>query len=291
MATYTVKVSQNIFDIALLLYGSVEGIYDLLISNPSLSMDTELVPGMELEYHDYFVINEGIVSEINARDLKPANGQRKVYFKDAKSKQVFQFNVPSDDEAVSFRISGSGNMIVDWGDNSALESILLRNTLTTIYHNFDNNVDERVVKIFGDFTVLCLDATNIPSQLYSLRPIVVDEFICGGNNYPLDGLFLFDGTYKVDLRGMQVTDLSPINDMSLQELDLRDVYFERPAALDEYLVQLVSNHGTRRDCKVLLTTTPGESGMAAIQTIINEPEWNASGAWVFDINGTIYTAS
>ena len=66
MSSYTVKANQNLFDIALSLYGSVEGIYDLLISNSNLSMDSDLKSGDVLEYHDYFVINDSIAKEISA---------------------------------------------------------------------------------------------------------------------------------------------------------------------------------------------------------------------------------
>ena len=52
MATYKVKLGQNIWDVAMQLYGSVEGILDLLISNDWLDMTTDLEVGMDLEYHD-----------------------------------------------------------------------------------------------------------------------------------------------------------------------------------------------------------------------------------------------
>ena len=51
MAKYVVKPNQNLFDVALHLYGSIEGIFDLLISNPELNMASDLTYGQELEYH------------------------------------------------------------------------------------------------------------------------------------------------------------------------------------------------------------------------------------------------
>ena len=50
MATYTVQYGQNLFDVALTLYGSIEGILDLLVNNKNLSINTELKYGDELEY-------------------------------------------------------------------------------------------------------------------------------------------------------------------------------------------------------------------------------------------------
>ena len=48
MGSYRVVTGQNIYDVALHLYGSVEGIVDLLVNNPALSLETELCSGQEL---------------------------------------------------------------------------------------------------------------------------------------------------------------------------------------------------------------------------------------------------
>lgn len=291
MAQYIVKGSQNIYDIAVQLYGSIEGVYDLLISNSWLDMDTDLKAGMELSYHDYFVINGDITSEINSRELKPANLERKVYWKSTNHSQVFQFDVDPSEESAGFMVSGEGVMTIDWGDNSDMDVVNLQKNANKIEHHFDNIVDGRTVKIYGDFTLTSFSASGIHSQLYALRNVTVDEFTCNGNNWNLDCLFLFDGTYLVNLMGNRIHDLSPIVSLSLQKLDLRYAVFDSPTVLDDYLVQIVENYGNRRNCEVLLSEAPGERGMEAINTIISETEWNASGAWVFNINGNIITAS
>ena len=48
MGNYRVITGQNIYDVALHLYGSIDGIVDLLINNPGLSLETELRTGQEL---------------------------------------------------------------------------------------------------------------------------------------------------------------------------------------------------------------------------------------------------
>lgn len=45
MAQYKVRSGQNIYDVALTLYGSVEGIFDLLASNSWLNMETSFLMG------------------------------------------------------------------------------------------------------------------------------------------------------------------------------------------------------------------------------------------------------
>ena len=62
MGKYRVVAGQNIYDIAMHLYGSIEGIVDLLINNPGLSLDDNLKSGDELEHTDGFTINPDIVA-------------------------------------------------------------------------------------------------------------------------------------------------------------------------------------------------------------------------------------
>ena len=75
MKQYTVRSGQNIYDVSLTLYGTVEGIFDLLISNEGLTMDTKLTYGMVLNYHEEFIINSGIVSWLKDNDILVKNGE------------------------------------------------------------------------------------------------------------------------------------------------------------------------------------------------------------------------
>ena len=61
MGRYKVIAGQNIYDVALHLYGSIEGIVDLMMCNTDLSLDTTLKVGDELIYSDDFVINADVV--------------------------------------------------------------------------------------------------------------------------------------------------------------------------------------------------------------------------------------
>jgi hypothetical protein len=291
MDSYTVQHGQNLFDVAILLYGSVEGIFDLLVSNPAISMDTELVGGETLNYHSYFEINTSIVSSINENGIIPANGERHVYFKKTSEAAKIMFGVESSVSSVSFEAQGDGTMYIDWGDNSDLEKVTLNSSVRAIEHYFDNQVESRRIIVYGTFSFEYLCTTNIPGNMLLLEPVTVDEYVSQANGFSLDGLLLFEGTYKVDLQRCDISDLIPISDMSLQELNLLDAKFSSVGVIDDYLVHIVNNYGTRRNCTVYLNTAPSSVGMAAINTIINEADWNASGKWVFVINGTTYTKS
>lgn len=79
MGRYRVIAGQNIFDVALHLYGSIEGIVDLMMNNPDLSLATVLTVGQELVYTDDFVIDADVVAYNAARSIVPANGEHHVY--------------------------------------------------------------------------------------------------------------------------------------------------------------------------------------------------------------------
>lgn len=292
MAIYTVKPNQNLFDIALHLYGSIEGLFDLLISNPSLNMTSELAYGQELEYHEGFVINSSIVEEFGKQNIIPSAGSRNVYFKRPDEDLLMIVGTHPELARSYFKVSGEGTMIVDWGDNSPLQYIDLTTTPIEIEHYFDNDIEKRRIKVYGNTETLKFiqfDSTGIGGALILCRPIVVDEYICHNRGFALTGLSLMNGTYKVSLVQGTIETLLPIGDMSLQELDLTDVRFVHDDALDDYLEYIVSHYEDRCPCTVHLTTEPGERGYTAISTILSEPEWNTSGTWQFYINNELYT--
>lgn len=294
MAKYIVKPNQNIFDVALHLYGSIEGLFDLLISNPELNMASELTYGQELEYHTEFILNPSIVKEFKNQNIVPSSGARKVYFKRPEEDLIFLIGVNADMTFTNFRAAGEGTMIIDWGDNSPLEPIQLEFSSQTIEHYFDNEVEARRIRIYGDTNTLKftqLDTTGLGGALVLCKPIIVDEYACIGRGFSLMGLALFQGTYKVNLRQSIIANLIPIGDMDLQELDLTDVYYMNDDVLDDYLEYIVAHYEDRRPCTVHLTSEPSERGYNAIDTILNEPEWNTSDSWKFYINNQLYQPS
>lgn len=78
MNKYITKSGQNLYDVALAIYGSVEGIFDLLISNPSISYETVLSKGTELLYHEDFTLNKDIVTWLTDNKISVRNGNYSV---------------------------------------------------------------------------------------------------------------------------------------------------------------------------------------------------------------------
>ena len=80
MATYTVKSGENLYDIALKLFGSVEGIFNLLVCNTEaisetgLSLEQTIKAGTVLEYTEN-VLSKDILDEITKMNASVKNGE------------------------------------------------------------------------------------------------------------------------------------------------------------------------------------------------------------------------
>lgn len=289
MATYTVKLNQSLYDVALALYGSIEGIFDLLITNSQVSMDTQLEAGMTLDYHEDFVLNGTIKSNLDDQGVLVANSERHVYLKHPDQPLVMRVLTDADAEYASVTAGGEGDMIIDWGDNSSLETVTLSHANRTVEHYFDSVVDTRRIKIYGSFQLTYLDASGLGGDIELTRPLTLDEYHSEANGYSLDFLFLAEGLYKASFYACTISDLLPLGDQSLMELDLRTVRFTSSNVVDDYLEYIVANYGSRRNCTVWFDEMPGDRGVAAMRTILDEEEWNKDGKWQFIINGEEYT--
>lgn len=85
MSKYITKSGQNLYDVALTLYGSIEGIFDLLLSNSDISFNTIFSKGMELEYHESFIINQDIASWFDTNSIKVKNGRYSIISNDVRT--------------------------------------------------------------------------------------------------------------------------------------------------------------------------------------------------------------
>lgn len=304
MQIYKVTNNQNIFDVAIAIYGSIEGVFDLLVNNPDLSFDSQLKGGQELYWDEAFVVFDTIVDSLSSEKIVPANGERHVYYKETDKELACVIQINGEYDNLALLLSGDGCMVVDWGDNSDLESISLTSDMRTYNHYFDNEVDQRSVRLYGDFRIKTWDMSSVNGLVLPIRPIIVDELEMNQNKVPLDGLFLFNETYSVKMSNIEISDLSPIRDMSLSYLELKNIKYTSSDTLNDYLIYVAQHNNQRRNCTVIIDTLPsGEyqepvkdengnyvitSGMEAIYVITHEDAWNEAGAWVFNISGNIY---
>lgn len=306
MGRYIITEGQNLYDVALHLTGSVEGIVDLLICNPALSLDDTLRSGDTLVYTDGFVIDADVVAKYRRENIVPAGGERNIYPKYPTGVRRLWFTVDAARPTTAFALSGSGRIEIDWGDNTSLETVALGTSEQSFSHRFDNTVTEpRQVRLYGDFTLRSLDLG--PSGARSIRlsePLYCERFSFRGGSCPLDFLRLLDGTFRMDLSRTTLGSLLPMAECrELIALDLTDADIHR-SAVDEYLIQLVTRYYGRRPCDITLPVAPYgayqepvrdsdgryivATGMEAVWLLTHEPSWNEAGVWSIRIDGKSY---
>lgn len=308
MGKYRVIAGQNLYDVALHLYGSIEGVVDLLVSNPDLSFDMALSAGRELIYTDGFVIRADVVAYNELHGIVPANGERHVYPK--------TFTLPLaavltlDAAVITGRcgVSGVGLLEIDWGDNSDTEVVSLMDTPQPLTHTFDNRVREkRTIRWFTQARFKTIDWSGLrPQSLMLLQTLPVEELALTDATLSVEALRLLSDTYLLSLRGLVTADLTPlVESRRLMTLDLSAARL-KPTVIDRYLIALVEQYRDRRNCTVILPSAPTglyreperepesdryriTSGMEAMWVILHEEAWNEGGAWKFIIDDKTYT--
>lgn len=307
MGKYQVLTGQSLFDIALHVHGSIEGIVDLLISNPSLSLASKLKCGEEISFTDGFVIDTDIAAYYKLNGIVPANGERTVYYKQVQFARFADVYVENTQTSVYFCISGSGTIEIDWGDNSNIEEVTLDTNTKQLTHSFDNSISEkRNIRLYGELDICELDFSGlVATRIYLHHPLSVEKFILNKTHIQIDFLPLLRNTYEMKLHQLSTDSLFPLLHLKgLMRLDLSDAIIKQKV-LDEYLIGLVRYYYERRSCMVHLTCQPSgvyrepdrdenlnyilTTGMEAVWVLTHEPSWNEAGHWQFTINETTFS--
>ena len=308
MGKYRVIAGQNLYDIALHIYGSIEGIVELMMCNTDLSLDTTPKVGDELIYSDDFVINADVVAYNEMHGIVPSNGEHHVYPKVFTKPLAVAFSLPTQILSVHCSVSGVGTLEIDWGDNSDTEVITLTDKPQLLKHIFDNKVRKRRrIRWFTDAYFKQVDWSGLqPTSVVILRPLPIEELTVMDATLTLDSLQMVTGIYSLNLSGLTSGNLKPLVECrELMQLNLTDARI-KPTVLDEWLIAMVERYGNRRNCEVTLTSVPtGDyqeparnadtgkyiitSGMQAIWVITHEESWNEGGKWKFIINEKEYS--
>lgn len=307
MGRYVILHGQNVYDVALYLYGSIEGVEDLMMNNRDLSLSADLEAGKEMFYTDGFVINADVAAHNRQYNIIPSNGEHGVYPKYFTLPLCVTFQLVPTITMAGFYASGTGKIEIDWGDNSPVESVEPGLNNRFFSHVFNNQVEgKRIVRWYSDSEFTFLDWSDIcASRICILRPLVIEEFVLKNSALLIDFFHLVSRIYDADLEGMVSNDLSPlIGCLELMHISFANARL-KPDTADAYLKQLVADYGLRRNCEVIFSVRPtGDyrepdrdeqghylvtSGMEAIWVIVNEEAWNEGGAWKFIIENDVFT--
>lgn len=120
---YITKSEQNIYDIALEIYGSVEGVFDLLLSNENISFDTVLTKNTKVFYHSGFELNKNIVNWLKNNKVTVRNGNYKILSTNVRE-QIIEWVAKTNSQKFSTSITDkTGDMIAPpnlWLDSEVI---------------------------------------------------------------------------------------------------------------------------------------------------------------------------
>lgn len=307
MGQYKATAGQNIYDVALHIYGSLDGLADLLINNTDLSLADTIQSGTVFRYTDELIVDSSVVKNLNANSVVPANGTRGVYFKDISIPLNLILVCSNLTNMISIHVSGNGNLLVDWGDNSDIQSIKLGSEVANIPHIFNSKISaNRQIKCYGTADFSTLDISDISTtEVYFLRDITIENYIHAKCKSSLEHLRLSKNTLNIDLHDCRVTDLTPIiacNQLMTLNINSNNTHI---IVIENYLKSLVTHYGHRRGCTINIQPQLSgsykepvmdsnskyviNSAMEAVWVLVNEPTWQEAGFWKITINNKTYT--
>lgn len=286
---YKVKYGQTIFDVALQLYGDVAGISDLLSQNPKLNLGSELSLNQTLQYDSDNVVNSTIVSYFNSNGIIVSNGAGNVYVKETDEDLRVLLFVDRDMMRFDFQIAGSGTIVIDWGDNTELESFTLKEEVQVLSHNMDSVLASdkmyRKVRFYGEVALNVFKASN--SDIHKV--FATDSFgintVDLSNNPDIDHLGFFDvvnSAETVHIDNIKVGSLQPlIHQESMRDLWMTDSNLNQET-LDEYFIGLVNNYESRPPCDVRMWGNSSPSGVYQRPEELFNPQTGLEAMWVLE---------
>lgn len=221
MALYKVRSGQNIYDIAFTLYGSVEGIFSLLVLNDWLTLDTKLEYGMELQYDEKLEIHNDITIWLRENNIRVKNGNHKLsaidlenliysHFEEHHKDRLENLSSLSSDEQTMFwetfyrpkmvisqqgQLTSMGvalvpetHLIIDWGDYSEPQ-IIEGEDYQELEHCY-KSTGKHQITLYGDFRFTSLDFSNLNGIYYPLSTIYANGFITSLESEDLNKLII-----------------------------------------------------------------------------------------------------
>lgn len=299
MEKYIVQYGQSIYDVALSIYGSIEGLLDLMVCNPQLSIDSEIKYGDVLYYTPYYTEDSTVVTFYKQENHIPSNGIGHIYYKNMEG-MVILFSAKNTVNNIYIDVSGEGSIYIDWGDNEDIMEYKLSSTLQSIHHHYTTQIaSDRIVKIYGSKVFYDLDISDAKlTNFFLVDNVNIENLIIDNAGFiDLSTIGLSKDSLNMSFNG---TNLKNINTLlghkSLYNLDLSNCGLNQEE-VDEFLIGLVKNYGIRPACTINLSENQAPSGLYQEPIDIRNPETGmeaiyvmvhyhkeSNGSWAFIIN-------
>ena len=305
---YTVGQNQTIFDIAIDIHGSIDGIFDILANNDSLSFDEELAVGSEILFSNYQNENSFISDLLDARDIIPSSEVRYIYPLQPQEKHlvnVLSIKLDASIEAIELSIGVSGEAVIDWGGSEDFDFINHESVeIHKILHNSSLNTPYRVISIksdnpFIEMSKLKINNVDIEAVYVFTEELKVGDFVidsCGPLSIEFSKLLVSDNFVVSNANVIDLTPLiySELNNVSILSDKIKN------SVIDNFFLDIVKNNQRHGDVIMRFSVMPtGEYKepvdkanitvpAEAMWWLVNNPEWNDIMGWTIVINGKTY---
>jgi Leucine-rich repeat (LRR) protein len=138
-------------------------------------------------------------------------------------------------KSVTLEMKGSGNMTVDWGDGSAIDTVTLSDTTIISRHHDYAYEKANKITITGNVTYLNASYNNITS-LDIIQTTVMTELYCGNNNIS-----------SLDASKCKALKYLDCSDNKFSATALNDLFETLPSNAVVKTVEIFSNSGCN-DC-------------------------------------------
>lgn len=293
---YTVAQGQNLMDVVLSTYGSLDGLTDFLLHNPDIDLNSILYNGQIVKYEQSNVINEITVNYYQSKKIQPCNNERSVYFKQPTLPLFLYVLIPNNTVYVGADISCDGYFEVDWGDDTVIESY---SGSVFISHNMNSKIQsDRIIKIYSSSPFQKISFNNMPiKKIFTFQDIRVYEFnsMASRELENINHLIIPSSLRDIRLTGSKITSLNPL----IGQLSLRNIYIDgcgiTQRLIDEFVIGLVKKYSTRLIGYVKLDGNDLPSGEYKRPASLQDPKsgWEAiwvlenERGWDFDFNNTV----
>lgn len=288
-STYIVKRNQNIYDVAVQIYGSVEGLFDLLISNEGLSMDSELAEGQELVYHELFIQNKAILDKLTEDGITLANGlAREIPMISLGNLQfIMGVKAKKNVNAVVMKVDGEGPITVDWGDGVFEDNDLIKGNKQTFTHLYTKT---ETCKMFvsADNSITGLDIRGIEGIIYLQE--CYDSLVSyaeSKDNIEEGGIGLIGN----QLKRMTLINKPDFNAMCLEKFDLAYLNLSgasfQGTSIYDYMVSRKNNSATLSGGEIHLTESFLDTAtIEVVYDLVNNPDNGEK--WIVYIDDTVF---
>lgn len=288
-STYIAAPNQNIYDIAVDIHGTIDGVSDLLVNNSWLTLDIDIKGGDKITYTSGVTLDEYEAERLDMFGVVPATQNRNTYYRPKLSGK--KFDVFLNKDVLSFdciiEFDGEQEISVDWGDNSDIE--VFKSSPAQISHSFYGEEGvERTIR----FYIKTDEVINIDIKTEDLINIMVYNsintrfFSTKSNMGDVRFFNLLTGIQRITASNISPETLAPLSKLiTIQDLDITSSKI-KPKQLDEFFISLVKNYGERLPATIKTTTKPNgdfkepniknmpQNGMEAVWMLVNEPAWN-----------------